>query len=183
MSKDNPDAVINPDGEHCYDIEDPETVIWHEGNRYLYQYREGLYRNDFMAWCFGVSDEDIIAEADNPIVYIIPYDELLIRNPTHPCYIREDDGAETVHWVQYGETLRDIGWQYGKLPTWIAEENDLDNPDVIWGGQRLVIPEGINLWHVLKIISVACLMIVMMGVMHYLFHRRQNLAGHKKKRH
>lgn len=179
MTQDNPDALINPDGTHCYDIEDPETVIWHDGDHYLYQFREGLYMNDFMQWCFGVEADDIIATSDNPIVYIIPYDELLIRNPTRTCYIREDDGAEHVHWVEEGETLRDIGWRYGKLTLWLADANDLPDGDLIWAGQRLVIPEGVNLWHVASGLGGVLMLLPIIG---YLFRRQQGTAGRKRKR-
>jgi LysM repeat protein len=180
MAQANPDAVINPHGTHCYDIEDPTTVIWHEGDRYLYQKREGtLYSNDFMAWCFGVGEDDIIAASENPIVYIIPYEELLVRNPTRTCYVREDDGAENVHWVESGETLRTIAWHYGKLPSWIATANNLSDANLIWEYQRLIIPEGINLWHVFYAIPTTG---VLMLCLSYLFKRRQGLTGTKKKR-
>lgn len=179
MSIENPDAVINPDGTHCYNVEDPATVIWDNGNHYLYQKREGsLYSNDFMAWCFGVSSWDILGE--NSLVYIWFEQEVLVKNPTRSCYAHTPDGLENIHWVTRGETLRDIAWQYGKLPQWIAEANGLTNPDIIWEYQRLVIPEGINLWDVSRYLSGFFSFIAFAFALRFALKRRA-LASMKKK--
>ncbi|MDM8519727.1 LysM domain-containing protein [Anaerolineales bacterium HSG6] len=46
------------------------------------------------------------------------------------------------HTVQYGETLFSIGRMYDVYPYAIAEANGMWNPDVIYAGQALYIPDG-----------------------------------------
>lgn len=47
-----------------------------------------------------------------------------------------------VHIVQAGETLRTIGTRYGVAPELIAAANGITNVNVIYAGQRLVIPRA-----------------------------------------
>lgn len=51
-------------------------------------------------------------------------------------------GGGQYHRVRYGETLFSIGRQYGVSPWYIAEVNDLWDPDYIYAGQVLYIPAG-----------------------------------------
>jgi LysM repeat protein len=46
----------------------------------------------------------------------------------------------TYHTVRYGETLYSIGRLYGVSPHYIADVNNLYNPDCIYAGQVLYIP-------------------------------------------
>jgi len=46
----------------------------------------------------------------------------------------------TYHRVRSGETLFSIGRQYGVNPYWIAQANNLRNPNRIYSGQVLYIP-------------------------------------------
>ncbi|MBN1991968.1 MAG: LysM peptidoglycan-binding domain-containing protein [Anaerolineae bacterium] len=46
------------------------------------------------------------------------------------------------HTVRYGETLFSIGRYYGVNPYYIAEVNNLYNPNYIYAGQVLYIPTG-----------------------------------------
>jgi LysM repeat protein len=48
----------------------------------------------------------------------------------------------TVHIVQRGETLSSIAWHYGVSYWDIASLNGLSNPNLIYVGQRLLIPTG-----------------------------------------
>ena len=49
--------------------------------------------------------------------------------------------ADTVVYVvKVGDTLRSIAAKYGTTPSAIARANKMTNPDVIYPGQRLVIP-------------------------------------------
>ena len=52
------------------------------------------------------------------------------------------DRGSTIHVVQWGETLMVIARQYGVTATSIAQANNLWNPNFIYAGQRLVIPNG-----------------------------------------
>ena len=45
------------------------------------------------------------------------------------------------HTVHYGETLFSIGRYYGVNPYYIAEVNNLPNPNCIYAGQVLYIPK------------------------------------------
>jgi LysM repeat protein len=47
-----------------------------------------------------------------------------------------------VHIVQRGEWLSSIAARYGTTPQAIAQANGLQNPNLIYAGQRLVIPTG-----------------------------------------
>ncbi len=56
-----------------------------------------------------------------------------------------DDGghpSKTYHKVKYGETLYSIGRYYGVNPRKIAKVNGLYNPNYIYAGQVLYIPQG-----------------------------------------
>ncbi len=50
--------------------------------------------------------------------------------------------GQTIHVVQYGETLGTIARRYGTTVTAIAQANGIVNPNLIFVGQRLVIPTG-----------------------------------------
>ncbi len=50
--------------------------------------------------------------------------------------------GKTHHKVQYGETLYSIGRYYGVSPHKIAKVNGLHNPNYIYAGQVLYIPQG-----------------------------------------
>jgi len=45
-----------------------------------------------------------------------------------------------VHYVRWGDTLGDLAWRYGVSVWAIARANGITNLDLIWPGQRLVIP-------------------------------------------
>jgi len=55
-------------------------------------------------------------------------------------------GGGDYHTVRYGETLFSIGRMHGVYPYAIAQANGLWNPDYIFAGQVLYIPEGAA-WH------------------------------------
>lgn len=51
-------------------------------------------------------------------------------------------GADNVYTVQVGDSLSGIADRFGVAVAAIVEANKLDNPDVLFSGQRLVIPAG-----------------------------------------
>ena len=51
-----------------------------------------------------------------------------------------DGSGETVHIVQWGETLSMIAEQYGVTVESVMAANGLDDPDYVYVGQKLVIP-------------------------------------------
>jgi len=53
-----------------------------------------------------------------------------------------DLAAPAWHWVQPGETLFSIGRMYGVSPWNIASANRLANPNWIYVGQRLLVPNN-----------------------------------------
>jgi len=53
-----------------------------------------------------------------------------------------DLAAPAWHWVQPGETLFSIGRMYGVSPWNIASANRLANPNWIYVGQRLYVPNN-----------------------------------------
>jgi LysM repeat protein len=53
-----------------------------------------------------------------------------------------DLAAPAWHWVQPGETLFSIGRMYGVSPWNIASANRLANPNQIYVGQRLYVPNN-----------------------------------------
>lgn len=48
---------------------------------------------------------------------------------------------ETIYTVQSGDTLSDIAERYGLTWAQLADYNDIDNPDLIYAGQVLRVPE------------------------------------------
>ncbi len=62
--------------------------------------------------------------------------------PATPIPPTTSPGGQTIHVVQYGETLGTIARRYGTTITAIAQANGIVNPNLIFAGQRLVIPTG-----------------------------------------
>ncbi len=69
---------------------------------------------------------------------------------------------EGVYVVNHQDTLSSIGKQFGYLPEWIAAENSLENPDMIFHLQELKLPSHPNYWQlatigggVLAIVSIS----------------------------
>ena len=48
--------------------------------------------------------------------------------------------GEVIHVVQWGENLTTVANSYGSTVQELIGVNELDDPDFIWVGQRLVIP-------------------------------------------
>ena len=135
------------DGTYCYDLSEPETVVWHRNKPYrIIHYHDTMLRSRaFTAWCFGVSLEEINAINDDPnILSILPFQSRAIPLPTRECYLQNPgvlDGND-LHRVESGETLISTARQYDKPYQWIAHVNDLDGQNTIWAGQMLIIPAG-----------------------------------------
>jgi hypothetical protein len=60
-------------------------------------------------------------------------------------------GENGIYIVNYGDTLSAIGRRFGYLPEWIAAENDLSSPDIIYQRQQLKLPQHITLYDMAKI--------------------------------
>lgn len=65
---------------------------------------------------------------------------VLLLTLTVPVAFASGGSGGTYHTVYYGETLYSIGRYYGVNPYYIAQVNNLYNPDYIYAGQVLYIP-------------------------------------------
>jgi spore germination protein len=70
-----------------------------------------------------------------PFIFLL----LLVAAPL-AVSAQEGYGYQTVHVVQYGDTLYSIGRFYGVTPEAIAAANGIYNYNYIFVGQRLIIP-------------------------------------------
>jgi|GEM_PF-367852 len=89
-----------------------------------------------IAWRYGVTVSAIVAANDlrNPnVIYIGQRLCIPAIAPPQPC-------QPTVHIVQRGETLAAIAWRYGVTVSAIVAANGLRNQNLIYVGQKLVIP-------------------------------------------
>jgi LysM repeat protein len=143
----NPPLSFDINGTYCYDIYDPNTVVWYHNKPYLVrQKREGYltFSQTFMAWCYGISLDEISAiNTDKEFLPILPYYTRAIPLPTKECYVENPEilAGKITHTVSYGDTLISISQKYGVPSVLIGRENNLDG-DTIWMGQVLVIPQG-----------------------------------------
>ena len=76
------------------------------------------------------------------IIAVVAALQLFLVSATYaaPSSWGNDGGA--YHTVRYGETLYSIGRTYGVHPNKIAKANGLYNPNYIYAGQVLYIPQG-----------------------------------------
>lgn len=138
--------TVDIDGTNCYDLAQPETVVWFQNRPYqIVDYENNrLTSRAFTAWCFGVSLADIDAINEQPdVLAILPLYARAIPRATRQCYVENPtllDGYSTLHLVQAGETLTSIAETYGVARYEIAAVNDLDANSTIWEGQMLIIP-------------------------------------------
>ena len=63
-----------------------------------------------------------------------------IAPPTPTEGIAAPTREPTTHTVQSGETVAQIAQEYGTSVDAIVEANDLEDPNFIWVGQKLIIP-------------------------------------------
>ncbi|MEQ8672485.1 MAG: LysM peptidoglycan-binding domain-containing protein [Aggregatilineales bacterium] len=141
--------TFNVDGTHCYDLDNPETIIWYNNQPYkMLDYGNKLFESRaFTAWCFAVSLEEMNAINNNAdVVAILPSYARIIPLPTRDCYLQQAEvqAGQALHIVASGETLVSIANQYDKSPRWIAGVNGIEN-NMIWVGQSLIIPHGTSL--------------------------------------
>ena len=59
-----------------------------------------------------------------------------------PAAAADGPSAGIIHTVALGDTLASIGATYGVGALDIAQANDISDPDLIWVGQRLLIPSA-----------------------------------------
>jgi LysM repeat protein len=144
----SPPLTFNPDGTHCYDLAARDTLVWYDGQAYqvINYWNTMLSSRAFTAWCYGVSQEGIDAINEVPeVLALLPLHHRAIPQATRACYVHDANalgGAKIIHTVFPDETLIGIAARYDKLPSWIAEANDLDLDQTIWVGQKLIVPEN-----------------------------------------
>lgn len=66
--------------------------------------------------------------------------EIEVSVPIEPAPCNCDQPAAKIHTVSSGETLSKIAMKYGVTATAIAKANHITNMNLIWAGQKLVIP-------------------------------------------
>lgn len=110
---------------------------------YVVQYGDTLYRISIR---FGVSIQSLVTAnaIPNPnLIYagqrlVIPTGGGTVPPPVTP----QPPGQEVTHVVVRGETLGGIARRYGSTVTAIAQRNGIVNVNLIFAGQRLIIPTG-----------------------------------------
>lgn len=143
----NTPITFDVHGTHCYDLSNPNTVIWYQGKPYKVQYYKGTPFESrlFTAWCFGLTMQDIYTiNADKDFLPLLPYYTRAIPLPTRDCYIENPQilAGKTIHTVEYGENITSIGDKYGVPYPFISVANNLGINNTIWVGQKLIIPIG-----------------------------------------
>lgn len=138
---------FNIDGSHCYDLSEPETIIWYQNKPYqVVDHENNMFKSrGFTAWCFGVSLEEINTINNDPeFLPILPYHSRAIPLSTSECYIQNPEmlDGQDLHLVKADETLISIADYYNKPHQWIANVNHLDEQNHLWRGQILIIPRG-----------------------------------------
>ncbi len=149
---------LDIDGTFCYDLAQPETLVWYHDKPYkVVNYEDDmLVSRVFMAWCFGVSLAEINAINEDPaILSILPFHARAIPMPTRDCYIQNPDvlNGHTVHTVEVGEALSSIARRYEVPYQWIALANDLDSENTIYPGQILIVPDFPTFRHFLFLVG------------------------------
>lgn len=86
---------------------------------------------------YNVSMNDIIEYNNITVPYVI-YPGQRIYIPREPTPIPPTGGR--IYIVDQGDTLFSIAINYNSNVETIAEINNIDNPDLIYPGQRLIIP-------------------------------------------
>jgi len=178
------EIVFHEDGIDCYDLSQPETVVWYKNQPYrAIYYKNTLFRSRaFTAWCYGVSLDDINAiNLEEDIWDLLPRHVRLIPQPTRECYLDNPDSfdGQTVHRVYADETLSSIADIYGVPYQLIGIANGLDADYTIWAGQDLIIPTVFS-WRNLIVLS-GSVTGVLVGFI--LLIRRKRRGGVKKKKH
>lgn len=173
----DPPLSFDPDGTYCYDLAEPETVIWQQNKPYqvINYFGTLLASRAFTAWCFGVDLAEMDAINDDPAVLaLLPFQSRAIPLPTRPCYVQNPEilAGYDLHTVKAEETLSSIARRYDKPYQWIAAVNDLDREHTIWAGQKLIIPAGTTLSSVFVLVSRMIGLIVLLLGGCYWYRRR-----------
>lgn len=176
------EVSFDMEGDHCYDLAAPETVVWYHNKPYqIVKHREQeiFSSRAFMAWCFGVSLDEINAINDDPVMLaMMPYYTRAIPRQTRECYVQNPrvlEVEQTIHIVQKDETVSSIAAQYDKLPHWIARANDLNEDNMIWIGQNLIIPGGLALRELVLLVCAVTGAAASCGLIYV--RRPKSLAG------
>ncbi len=182
--KSNEQIVFSYDGTNCYDLSDPETIVWYDNKPYqAIYYKDSLFRSRaFTAWCYGVSLDEIDAiNAEDDVLNLLPFKTRLIPQPTRDCYLDNPDGfnGQTVHRVYADETVSSISNIYGVPYQLIGLANGLDADYRIWAGQDLMIPIMFT-WR--NLIAMGGSMVGVLAGFLLLVRRKRRTSGKKKKR-
>lgn len=181
---DKVELSLDSDGTYCYDLSNPETIIWHQNKPYKPVNYQGtmLHSRAFTAWCYGVSLEAINAINDEPeILEILPIHTdtsrwRVIPLPTRDCYLDNPEvmDGHPVYVVMPGDTLLSIARYYSLSAGAIAEANDLDADHTLWPGQRLIMPDD-------YITSGQSLYLGVMGLMSLIVLFRLGYRHHRRR--
>ena len=134
----------NVDMNICYDIKndayvDTDSVVENGENHvenkgqyktYVVKYGDTL---SAIAEKFGTTYQKI-AKDNN-----IQNPDVIYANQKLKIYTNETEKKETIYVVKYGDTLSEIAEKFGTTYQKIAKDNNIQNPDVIYANQKLVI--------------------------------------------
>ncbi len=110
---------------------------------YVVQYGDTLYRISIR---FGVTIQSLVTANAIPNPNLIYAGQRLViptgGGTVPPSVTPQPPGQEITHVVVRGETLGGIARRYGSTVTAIAQRNGIVNVNLIFAGQRLIIPTG-----------------------------------------
>lgn len=107
-----------------------DEIVWH-------RVKAGEYLAQIAAY-YGVTVQSIV-NANNLWNPNLIYVGQLLRIPV-PCTTPAPTGCTTVHVVKAGEYLKIIAARYKTTVTAIVNLNGITNPNLIYPGQRLIVP-------------------------------------------
>jgi len=178
------EIIFHEDGSDCYDLSNPETIIWYENQPYrAIYYKDTLFQSRaFTAWCYGVPLDEIEAiNAEEDVLNLLPLYTRLIPEPTRDCYLDTPNSlnGQIVHRVYPDETVSSIAEIYDVPYQLIAIANNLDEDYTIWVGQDLIIPTLVT-WRNLTVFAGGLMSVILLFVLS--FRRKHRQTSKKKKR-
>jgi LysM repeat protein len=86
-----------------------------------------------------------------------------------------------VYTVNYGDTLSSIGHKFGYLPQWIADANNLSDPEMIYFLQELKMPSFPSFYTLVPVGGAVGFTVLMSTAIYRLRRWRRNRYSSKKK--
>jgi hypothetical protein len=188
----------NTDLPYCYQLADGMTVFYENKPYTLYtNYGSVLVTLQ----CFDVDDVYVVRMEYGEIGLWSEYGKrfhggwLMIPQPHADCPLLHMDREARGKWasehyqrgelyngiyrVQTNDTLSSIGRQFGYLPGWIAQANNLSEPYTIYFSQELRMPNFPSLYILLGMVQIVGIFCVISGAI-YGLRRYRNSKGKKK---